>query len=278
MRCEVGEHSISRSVGRLFEVLEVFRETRRPWSISELQERLDYPYSSIRVIIKSLTDLEYLSYRADDRRYFPTLKVALLGSWLQPSLLELSGLNALLGIVARELNESVGIASRATIFMKWVQVRNSSQPFSLRLPVGVGAIMTSSVTGRVLLSQLDEQELKRVIDYTKYWIRTNGSEGPMPDVSEIERSVDLVHRHGYLVDYNVWIKDIGTIAFPVRPSPTGVPLSISVSGHIDRIKAHESQITERLRDHLAMYAENSAMFAHSAVGTRREPEVLAAIS
>jgi DNA-binding IclR family transcriptional regulator len=265
----MGEHSISKSVGRLFQVLELFRETRRPWTTSDLQERLDYPYSSIRVILKSLTDIGYLSYRPEDRTYFPTRKISLLGSWVQSSLLEQSGLNDLVRMISAEINETVGIASRAFIFCNWLQVSNSQEPFSIRLPLGVGLMLTNSVAGRVVLSQVDEKELKRIVDYTKYWSRSNQTDGRMPDADDVERTAETVRKQGYLAEYNVWKKGIGAIGFPVNPSPTGSPLSISIHGSTDRLRAREGEIREAVDRHLAMYSENPAVFAHFAAQAGR---------
>jgi DNA-binding IclR family transcriptional regulator len=265
----MGEHSISKSVGRILEVLELFRETRRPWTTSDLRERLDYPYSSIRVILKSLTDLGYLSYRPEDRSYFPTRKVALLGSWVQSSLLEQSGLNELLRIIGCETNETVGIASRAFIFCNWLQVRNSPQPFSIRLPLGVGLTLTNSVAGRVVLGQMEEKELKRVVEYTRYWTRSNHSDVIVPDADAISKATETIRKHGYLAEYNIWKKGIGAIGFPVYPSPTGSPLSLSIHGSSDRIRAREGEIREVVERHLAMYSDNPEIFAHFAVGAGR---------
>ena len=266
----VGEHSISKSVGRLFEVLELFRETRRPWSTSDLQVRLDYPYSSIRVILKSLTDIGYLSYRAEDRTYFPTRKIGQLGSWVQSSLLEQSGLNDLVRMIGSEINETVGIASRAFIFCNWLQVQNSQQPFSIRLPVGVGLMLTNSVAGRVVLSQVDDKELRRIVEYSRYWSRSNQTDGqPVPDADNMERAFECVRKQGYLAEYNVWKKGIGSIGFPVNPSPTGSPLSISIHGSTDRLRSRETEIRDAVERHLSMYTENPAVFAHFAAQAGR---------
>jgi DNA-binding IclR family transcriptional regulator len=265
----MGEHSISKSVGRLFEVLELFRETRRPWATSDLQERLDYPYSSIRVILKSLTDIGYLSYNPDDKTYFPTRKVSQLGSWVQSSLLQRSGLNDLIGMIGDEINETVGIATRAFIFCNFLQVRNSQQPFAIRLPVGVGLMLTNSVAGRVILGQVDDKERRRIVDYSKYWSRSNQPDGPAAAEDDTLRAVESLSQRGYLAEYNVWKKGIGAIGFPICPSPTGSPLSISIHGSSDRLRAREGEIREAVERHLTMYTENPEVFAHFAAQAGR---------
>jgi DNA-binding IclR family transcriptional regulator len=137
------------------------------------------------------------------------------------------------------------------------------------LPVGVGLTLTNSVAGRVVLGQLEEKELKRVVEYTRYWTRSNHSEVVVPDADDIDRAAETIRKQGYLAEYNMWKKGMGAIGFPVNPSPTGSPLSISIHGSSDRIRARESEILETVERHLGMYSDNPEMFAHFAVETGR---------
>ena len=80
------ENPVISVTGRVFEVLEFFREMRRPLSVREIAERFDYPLSSTSVLIKSIAELGYLSYDSHVRSYSMTIRVAMLatGSMSRP--------------------------------------------------------------------------------------------------------------------------------------------------------------------------------------------------
>ena len=235
------ELSISRSVARAFEVLEYYRAARAPCTMRELSEALHYPYSSVRVIVMGLCELGYLHLDKKKRAYFPTEKLLHLGNWVQGSLFESSGLADLVSGIQVQINETTALTSRNFVFCNFLLVRNSTQAISLQIPVGPGLTLTNSVTGRVLLSQMEDKDLDRIIGYTQYWAR-NVKAPPVAAKGDIERAIAFVRANGYLADFDVWQKGVGTIAFPVKSSASKAPLAISVSGPAPRIQFNEKKI------------------------------------
>jgi len=72
--------SAVKSAKRAFEILEAFSRHRRPLALKELLDELDYPASSGSALMKSLVALGYLDYDGERRTYFPTMRIAALGS------------------------------------------------------------------------------------------------------------------------------------------------------------------------------------------------------
>ncbi len=75
-----------KSAARAFEILEYFRLSRQPRSMSEIATALGYPLSSSTVLLKTLVKLGYLNYERRARVYFPTTKVTGLGEWIPRTL------------------------------------------------------------------------------------------------------------------------------------------------------------------------------------------------
>jgi len=72
-----------KSSERTLAIFELFADLRRPARVNELHRRLDLPQSSVSKLLQNLSRRGYLQYDPATRAYSPTLRVTLLGSWLQ---------------------------------------------------------------------------------------------------------------------------------------------------------------------------------------------------
>jgi len=77
---------VIKTAGRVFEVLEYFRQVRRPLAVREIAAHCRYPLSSTAVLLKSMATLGYLTYDHTRKAYFPTVQTAVLGDWVLESL------------------------------------------------------------------------------------------------------------------------------------------------------------------------------------------------
>ena len=120
------ENPVIKSAGRVFEVLEFFREMRSPLSVREIAERFDYPLSSTSVLIKSIAELGYLSYDSRVRSYSMTIRVAMLGDWIYESSFGGSEIMALMDDLSARTRETVILGVQNDIFAQYVQVIQST--------------------------------------------------------------------------------------------------------------------------------------------------------
>ncbi|MDX2223800.1 MAG: helix-turn-helix domain-containing protein [Rhodospirillaceae bacterium] len=244
--------SISKSVARAFKVLEFFRAAREPSTIQGIQAALDYPYSSVRAILLTLCDEGYLSYDKAEKSYFPTHRLLHLGDWVQDPLVRARGLADLVDAVRHRTNETTALTTRNFIFCHFLHVRNSSQLLSIQIPEGIGLTLTNSVTGRVLLSQLDDAELDRIYNYTLYWSK-NASATPTARRDDVEAAVQFVRTRGYLSGFDIWQAGVGTVAYPIKVPGHDLPMALSVSGPSRRLKATERQVREAIEVAMALH-------------------------
>lgn len=241
--------SISKSVGRAFQVLEYFRDSREPCTTRDLEKALSYPYSSIRAIVKNLENLGYLICDGKSRAYFPTQKLFRLGEWVQGNLWDSTGLADVVDDIGARTHESAALVSRNFIFSNFLRVHNSAEPMSFRHPIGVGLLLTNSAVGRVVLSQMSDKEADRLINYTKYWTGMAGG-SPMAEIGDVKADIKKVREQGSLSAYNLWLKGIGTVAFPIPGQVAKAPLAISVSGPAERIRKNEPAIRKAIESAL----------------------------
>ena len=80
------ERSTVKSARRVLEILELFAQGLRQATVMDVANALTYPQSSTTALLSTLTTLGFLRFDPTDRTYSPTLRVMLLGSWMQDEL------------------------------------------------------------------------------------------------------------------------------------------------------------------------------------------------
>ena len=103
--------AIVKSAARAFEVLELFRELKRPLRVRDVAEQLGYPSISASGLLNTIADLGYISYDRDKHAYFPTLRFLVLGEWFHKDYFHNDGLFDLLSSVADQTKETVWVTT-----------------------------------------------------------------------------------------------------------------------------------------------------------------------
>lgn len=242
--------SISKSVGRAFEVLEYLRSAGGRCSTPDLEKALNYPYSSARAILKELSGLGYLRYEPSTKTYLPTDKLKRLGDWVQDSVIETEGLLALLDLTHRRIGETCALVAPSFIFCNLFEVRTGTQPASLQLPSGIGLPLLKSTTGPVLLSQMSVDQVEAVFRHTSDWAKSTNAPAAL-NKEAILRSIEGVRTRGYVTDFDGFRSNVGSIAYPLASHMPDFPLALLVCGPATRIKYREAEIHRALRRLLA---------------------------
>ena len=241
--------SISKSVGRAFEVLEVFRETRKPSSATEIARRVGHPYSSIVAVLHNLVDVGYLNYDAVQRLYFPTHKLYRLGSWVQTQLIESADFRNLAASVCAETNQTTAISGRSFIFLNVIHIQMGNAPLALLHPRGIASTLFRSTTGLVILSQMGNADIERLHRSSNLWSR-NTTADLFSNLDDVMDTVTKIRKNGFASGYDWCTHGVGAIVYPL-PSPfDGTPLAITVRGRSDLIRSSAASIQSVIESHL----------------------------
>jgi DNA-binding IclR family transcriptional regulator len=215
--------SISRSVGRAFAVMELFREAREPASATQLSRRLDAPHSSVVAVLQNLRELGYLSFDATDMTYFPTTKLLDLTAWLRPA--------------PRENGHMVVLASRLSLFVNTITLRPGRFATVSAPRHSVGAALTTSIHGHVILAQLGDDEVAEILRETEAWLRDAGARKRFDNVS-ILANIDTARRKGYLAGPHPTCRGTDIIAHAVKGTASA-PFTVAV--HIPACLSRDSK-------------------------------------
>lgn len=230
-----------KSALRTFEVLELFKDQRRPMRLIEIYSALNYPQSSTTNLLKSMVMTGYLNFNRKTRMYLPTMRVSDLGSWL-PSFIHHDGaLRAMIKSIQVETDETVGLVAQNDLFIQYVMLLTPDHEFKAAPSEGDMRLMIDSSAGLAILSKMSNRSIEKLYRYTKYYN------------SELEYFANF----NELMSEIRWIRFIKRAYMPNRPTPNvssiaitldeelyGIPLAIGVGGLSDRISSKKEEIQE----------------------------------
>lgn len=241
---------VVKSVGRVFEVLQLFDEAREPLNATQVERRLNYPQSSTLALLKSLVKLGYLSFDRIERSYFPTMRVAYLGQWLDSSLLGSVHLPAMIEEIAERTGETVALSCQNDLQMQFLQIRPGTKPLTVNIRAGEFAPLFDSIIGQTILSAQAEDSVDKLV---KRYNRRERQAGKKIVLSELMTKVREIGERGYGFIFETYVHGIGAVAW-VLPNENSVrPVVLSVSGPSESIREELDDIVRHVRSAFRAY-------------------------
>jgi len=246
----MADNDVVKSVGRVFAVLEMFASHRSGMNATEVERLLDYPKSSTLALLKSMVALGYLSYDRMERSYFPTIRVAQLGHWIDETDAR-HDLYALVEDAAAATGETVTIASQNDLKMQFLTVVTGSNPLMLNFRPGMTGPLFQSNMGMVALAQKSDAEIRRLAERMNRRAGRHGEK--VQDLASTMQKIEEIRQAGFGIGYGNYIDEVGVISWPLIASGRTNPLVLSIGGPVEAVRAAEQQIIRRmaviLRDH-----------------------------
>jgi DNA-binding IclR family transcriptional regulator len=233
-----------KSAARAIEILEIFAGERRRLTLAQLGSLLDYPKSSLSVLLKSLLAQGYLSYLPTDLSYFPTPKVASLGDWI-PSAIFGDELLPMLQDLRDATSETVTLSAPAGHQMRCLRVLLGTHRIALQLDEGTSFPIIGSAIGTAYLADMPANEC---VAFLARAARTGTSPAAIAEAQEL---VTACRRKGYASVYDRFTEDAGAVAATLPHSQYGDVLVVAVAGLSQRIRQAEGRIAKILAERIA---------------------------
>jgi len=246
-----GDAGMIKSACRVFELFEYFAERRRSASVVDIVDALGYPQSSASVLLKTLTKLRYLEYDRFTRQYVPTLRVALLGSWIHDQVFSNTSLARLVDDLHAATGATVILGMQNDIHVQYIHMAQSSKS-RLGWYIKPGSLrpLCRAAVGRVLLSQ------KTDVDVIYLLRRINAEERDLSKQmgeSELLEELDIVRRQGYAYTEGTINLQAGVIAMRL-PTPASQPdMVIGIGTHIAELRTRRDEFIELLKKAILPY-------------------------
>lgn len=238
-----------KSAHRTIGVFEYFAKVRHAATATEIEEAMDWPQSSTSMLLRSLVELGYLEFRPEGRLYFPSVRFASLGHWLEN--------DSEIGFFTRKMEElhdlteeTIILGARMGIQIKYIQILRSSRAIQFFMPEGTRHPICTSASGRLLLSNDSDEDINRIV--RRHNLGATGKDLRV-DPESLQEKIEHIRRTGISeTDPNLGgAKEYHAIAIMVPQTFTSNQYSIGVVGPRSRMVRRRERITEVLRNSLA---------------------------
>jgi DNA-binding IclR family transcriptional regulator len=244
---------ISKSVGRAFELLSYFREVKKSLRAKDIEAALAMPQASTSALLTELRSLGILAYDSGDRSYFPTARLAMLGDWLNDALFGGRHLIPVAEAIAAETGETVSICARDDLWLDVLYSAQGRKAGAIYLPLGRGAPLARSVTGRALLAGLSRTEIEEILERTRSLQKRRKLDNRilgLPnaiDRKELLLAAGTAKAQGFLVGYDMATAGVGAVVILVNDVQERPTLALAVAGMTQRIRDAETSILRTAR-------------------------------
>jgi len=236
---------IVKSAVRVLAVLELFDKLQRVLSVAEVARELGYPISSTSMLLGNLLEHGYLRHGPDQRTYFPTSKVTLLGAWVEPLLTPRAEILRMMEDLGEATGETIILGSPIHDQVQYLHVVPATA--AVRMPVGPGTLrpLVASGLGRVLLATMDEDRVRHLV------MRHN--DGPLApedriSFAELMRELSCIRTCGYATVPRGAAPDAERVSMLLPTKINGLPLAVGIGGGAPEIWGSQREYVTLMRN------------------------------
>ncbi|WP_323038433.1 IclR family transcriptional regulator [Gemmobacter sp.] len=224
-----------KSATRAIEILEYFKLSQQPRSMSELANDLSYPQSSTTVLLKTLVKLGYLNFDRRSRVYFPTPKVTSLGDWIPRALFGSGQILDALNDVHAATGEGIFIGAKNDVYLQYIKTRNSIHALRFHIDEGTIRPITRSAAGWMLMTTLSDDKIDNLVRRANI---ATANPAERVKVRDIMDRVTEIRARGYAHVANMPFAGGATIAVLLPVQVQGQPVTLALGGVVDRVKTN----------------------------------------
>jgi DNA-binding IclR family transcriptional regulator len=235
---------LTKSARRVFDILELFRERQCPLRLKDVVDALGMPTSSAAALLKTMAQMNYLSFESASRAYLPTPKLSQLGEWVTPASYEGGPIQEAFRRIGRKLGETILLGTLTDIYVEIVDILRAREPLQYVTHVGSRVLLIHSGLGWPLLSALRDDEIARIYRRT---VRQHKIERDLSSLNHVKSGIEQVRRDGYCLSRGMVTRGVGVVGM-MMPAPAGHRrLAIGIAGPQERIEKNLTKILAAFR-------------------------------
>lgn len=253
----IDSRSAVKSAARVMQILELFDDIKRPASVMEIADALGYPQSSTSALLRSLVALGYLQYDPARRTYVTSVRVALLGNWINAHFFAEGAVLRMMRELSERTGDTIVLATRNGLYAQYVHVIQATSPARLHMTLGTVRPLAYSGAGYAILSQLPKADATRII--TRYNAELATDECTV-SVREVLETLEQTRRRGYVMTMGIQTPGGGIIAAPIPQSPGKPIMAVGIGGISEVMRAREPELGRLLIDVVQRYSADPNIF------------------
>jgi IclR family KDG regulon transcriptional repressor len=235
---------LTKSARRVFDILELFRERQCPLRLKDVVDALGMPTSSAAALLKTMAQMNYLSFESTSRAYLPTLRLSQLGGWVTPASYEVGPIQEAVRRIGRKLGETILLGTPIDIYVEIVDILRARQPLQYFTHVGTRVLLVHSGLGWPLLGELRDEEIARIYRHT---LRQNRIERGVSSLNRLKNDIEQVRRDGYCLSRGMVTRGVGVVGMLVPTPAKHRRLAIGIAGPQERIEKNLAKILAAFR-------------------------------
>lgn len=230
----------SRSALRALEVLEAFRDARRPLSLSEVARMTTMPVSTCQGVFKALEQSGFL-YFGSRREAYPTRRLWDLAQEINAHDPVAARLEPALAKLRDEVDETVILGVRHGDTVIYLLVLETTKAIRYSSQSGEHKPLHSSAIGKVMLGAMPPGELDAWLssaDLKKVTDRT------IISVPRLKADLAAARTRGYFATRGENVSDVMAVAAPLRMGNS--TFGVAIAGPLQRIEIKEVTLLKKL--------------------------------
>lgn len=238
-----------QSIERAISILKLFSPEKPELKLTEISSSLGLNKSTVHTILSTLKYHGLIEQNENTQKYKLGIFILELGNIMLESIEEnITEIgHPILEELSRELDETVHLVyldGREIVYLDKV-----SSLQSIRIHTNIGSRLFAHATGlgKVILANLDESEIKRILP-TKLEKLT---ENTITKRSELLKELNIIKEKGYSIDNGENEVGLRCIAAPIFNNTGKVKYALSVSGPTFRIADDKIEIIAKRVQHFA---------------------------
>jgi IclR family transcriptional regulator, acetate operon repressor len=239
-----------KQAANVLDLLEFFAREKRPVSLVEISESLQWPRSSTFNLVATLVDKGYLYEPRGRGRYYPSPRWLSMAQSVADAEPLPDAIVSMVAEIAAETGETTAIGGAAGTSAIFLHVVESPAPIRYFGQVGHRLPIHASSTGRAILEQYsvaERQSLYRKINFERFTDTT-----PM-SIEAVEAEVRFAAERGYHRSNAEFSPDLVGVALPLALN--GRRLSVVVAGPMFRCADRVADTAAILRRAITRFSD-----------------------
>jgi DNA-binding IclR family transcriptional regulator len=235
---------VIKSAGRAMRILETMDAAGHDLKVSEIANRLDIPQSSASLLIKSLNTMGFLDFNPETRTYRPSVRVAMLGTWVLGDETRTADLLNLMSKVSDETGQTVALVVQNGIRMQYVNTVESTETIRMIIHTGATRPIHMGAAGLVLLAQKKDDEIKRILVHSN---SVNEDPRLRADEATVFEQIAFIRTNGYYASDSLFTPNAGMLAMPLDLGPGSRPMAIGIGAFSSFLQQNKETLLESLQ-------------------------------
>lgn len=222
-----------QSVHRALSIIEFLGDNPSGVGLLEIASELNLPKSTCHRLLQTLSNREFVYQEEQTEKYHLSMKIAQLSGNLIENIDIRHVARPFIEHLSNEINEVVHLCIREGNYVVYIDKVESTRSLRMYSQIGKRAMLHCTAVGKVLLSDLSNEEINEVIKEVGLKKLT---EHTITNEEQLREEVNEIRNNEFALDREEHELGIYCIAAPIRDYSKRTVAAISISGPIERIK------------------------------------------